>query len=429
VRAPDLVPWRRPAPFALAALGGLFLACSDRPAERPAVDARTLERLEALGYVAEVPTEQTEEGVVIHDPGQAFPGLNCFASRRQKRAVLMDMEGRILHTWKRPRSMKGTFGHVELADNGDLVALRGRQRQLCRLGWEGDLLWCLDARAHHDFDIDPGGDIHVLVSKPIVVTVEGRSYPVLDDRVVRVSPDGQVLEERLSLFELVGDRIESSRWAAISEFMSRAPEERKSLEEASATLEHDVVADSPYDVFHTNSIRIIDRDLPGMYGRGDLLLSVRELDLVLVVDPRTGELKWEFGPGMISRQHDATLLENGNVLLFDNGRASRRSRVIEVDPRTQEIVWSYDGTPGQRFYSAFRGAAQRLPNGNTLITGSARGRAFEVTSAGEIVWTYYTPKTGEKTREVVYNVARIGGHEAEELRRRASRQPPSLSGP
>jgi hypothetical protein len=41
------------------------------------------------------------------------------------------------------------------------------------------------------------------------------------------------------------------------------------------------------------------------------------------------------------------------------------------------------------------GIAQRLTNGNTLITESSFGRFFEVTSQGEIVWEYVNPYLGK----------------------------------
>jgi hypothetical protein len=40
------------------------------------------------------------------------------------------------------------------------------------------------------------------------------------------------------------------------------------------------------------------------------------------------------------------------------------------------------------------GSAQRLPNGNTLITEASFGRFFEVTKEGEIVWDYVNPFFG-----------------------------------
>lgn len=405
----------------LAVLAALVLTTSRHEPEQPPIDPSDLEKLQALGYVAEVPTDHAGEGVVIHDSRRALPGLHCFASRKRGKALLMDMEGHQVHTWDLPESM-GTTEHVELLEDGDLLTVKGVPGGLCRLSWDGEQQWCLDANVHHDVDLDENGDLFVLVNEPTLVQVDGTTYPILNDRVVRATLDGVIVEEVLSLYELVGDRIERSRWSAITRYLGQHPEHRKSFEDASAAVDHDTVSDSPYDVFHTNSVRVIDRDVPGLCRRGDLLLSVRELSLVLIVDPQTRAVRWEFGPGVISHQHDATLLENDRILLFDNGRRSEASRVIEVDPFTREIVWSYDGRPDDPFYSVFRGAAQRLPNGNTLITDSTNGRVVEVTTDGDIVWTYFTLKTGDETREVVHNVSRIVGDRASRIEARIARQ-------
>ena len=98
----------------------------------------------------------------------------------------------------------------------------------------------------------------------------------------------------------------------------------------------------------------------------------------------------------MGHQHDPTLLDNGNILIFDNGwhaltAPTPASRVIEVDPRTNQIQWEYKTKPGWDFFSAFISGAQRLPNGNTLICEGMTGRLFEVTYEGELVWEYTNP--------------------------------------
>ena len=115
--------------------------------------------------------------------------------------------------------------------------------------------------------------------------------------------------------------------------------------------------------------------------------------------------------------HHASLLENGNILLFDNGTSRKYSRVLEVNPGTEKIEWEYKAPNPESFYSETRGAAQRLPNGNTLITESHKGRVFEVTPDKEIVWEFYNPqiqtvrnkKTDkkEKKRATIYRMSRI----------------------
>jgi len=109
----------------------------------------------------------------------------------------------------------------------------------------------------------------------------------------------------------------------------------------------------------------------------------------------------------LRKQHHASLLENGHILVFDNGVRRRKSRLVEIDPLAREIVWSFS-RPG--FYTAFRGAAQRLPNGNHLATESDRGHVFEVAADGRVVWEFWNPTVrGKKDpkRDAIYRLERI----------------------
>ena len=112
----------------------------------------------------------------------------------------------------------------------------------------------------------------------------------------------------------------------------------------------------------------------------------------------------------ISGQHNPHFIADGlpgagNLLVFDNqGGADyppaplgiyAGSRVLEIDPVTEQIVWQYtaedSGRPPWTFFSSFVSNAQRLPNGNTLITEGMHGRIFQVTPSGQVVWEYLTP--------------------------------------
>ena len=129
-------------------------------------------------------------------------------------------------------------------------------------------------------------------------------------------------------------------------------------------------------------------------GDGDLSVSFRQTSTVGIVDRSSGEFSWKWGPGEISHQHNPTYLDNGHVLLFDNGphrQGMSYSRVIEVDPSNNQVVWEYRGDPPISFFSYHISGAERLPNGNTLICEGAPGRIFEVTPTQEIVWEYINP--------------------------------------
>jgi outer membrane protein assembly factor BamB len=112
--------------------------------------------------------------------------------------------------------------------------------------------------------------------------------------------------------------------------------------------------------------------------------------------------------------HDPRLLDSGTILIFDNhwkrippraGAAGVgtgwQSRVLEIDPADGSIVWEYRGSESHPFYSKCCGTAQRLPNGNTLITESEGGRAFEVDPQGRIVWEFYNPERGGDSDEYI----------------------------
>jgi hypothetical protein len=73
--------------------------------------------------------------------------------------------------------------------------------------------------------------------------------------------------------------------------------------------------------------------------------------------------------GPFLRQHDPDFLPNGHILLFDNrkggpGREFGFSRILEIDPATRRVVWSYVGSGQEPFYTDARGKQQPLPNGN-----------------------------------------------------------------
>jgi len=122
--------------------------------------------------------------------------------------------------------------------------------------------------------------------------------------------------------------------------------------------------------------------------QGLVLMSLRTTSGVIGVDKASGAVQLHIGPDVVSHQHAPVPLDNGNILVFDNGnfRAGAHvaySRVLEINPQDQRIVWQYADETAQLFYSPFMG--------NAHITESSTGRLFEVTPAGKVVWEYVIP--------------------------------------
>jgi hypothetical protein len=154
---------------------------------------------------------------------------------------------------------------------------------------------------------------------------------------------------------------------------------------------------SPYipitDWSHLNSVRYIPNNplthVPAY------LISLRNVSTVLMIDASSGDVLWRSPPNTMSTQHDATLLDNGDVLIFNNGflfgGSSISTGLVEINPRTNETVWQYAGGMGggTLFSTILAGGAQRLANGNTLITLSTQGRILEITPDKRTVWEYW----------------------------------------
>ncbi len=137
------------------------------------------------------------------------------------------------------------------------------------------------------------------------------------------------------------------------------------------------------------------------------------MNLILIIAPDSGRILWSWGPGILDWPHMPTMLQNGHILVYDNGAHRTYSRVLELDPVSREIVWEYRADPPEAFYSQTRGSSQRLANGNTLICESERGRVFEVTPEGEVVWEFYNPDLRKGKRRLIYRMERIPPEEVE----------------
>jgi hypothetical protein len=380
--------------------------------------------LRSLPYADSVPLAAGErrEGVTRWVSRKTSPGLTLFTPRREARALLVDLAGRTRHVWAADLADAGPWQHVELLPGGDLLVLV-KDELLARIDWDSNPVWTIRGRFHHDVVRGADGDrLWALDRHERVVSYPGGEVPVLTDRVLEIDAEtGEVLRT-VELLPALRGFIEA-RLPEIADWFAQQGGRDESTR---------LIPDTQPDLFHTNSVVELAGDVPGLGRAGDLLLSVRHLDRLVVLDPGTGELGWVWGKEAgLDGQHHATVLPDGHVLLFDNGRERGWSRVLEVDPAGPEVVWSYQAEPRESFWSRSRGSAQRLADGDTLVTESDLGRIFEVTPDGRIVWEYlsqiYEPAEPDEpparpdgepgpVRAAIYRATRIEGALLDSLR-------------
>lgn len=284
--------------------------------------------------------------------------------------------------------------HVEPLPDGDLLAIT-KDHSLSRHRWDSSLVWRSEMRAHHDLAVRDDV-LLTLVRDRRETRVDQQSIPVLSDGIAEVSAESGEVARTVDLLSLFRPHVPTSRLRRIATRVNQG--------ETAGLLRGGGLG----DVLHVNSIEILDHDIEGIAPAGSILLSLRTISRIAIVDRELEDLLWIWGRGELSHQHDATQLANGNVLLFNNGITQGRSEVLEVDPVAGDVV----GRMGsQALYSRLRGGAQRLANGNTLITESDRGHAVEVTSSGETVWEFWNPDVRHPNdhpeRAVIYRLNRF----------------------
>jgi len=371
------------------------------------LEPSTFEALKSLPYLTWVPIKEDKsaEGgpITEYKPDLSYGGLNIYASDGWTEAYLMDMSGNIVHNWT---SGTHRWHYVEMYDNGDLLGMV-EDESLLKLDWDSNVKWIKKMRFHHDVALAENKDIYIITRNDELVFYRGLPLPILNDRILALSPEGEI-KKNISIFKMLKDKIPPRSFGKIYAWIIMP----HNLLEMLITKKNKAFAfqgwfHCPSDIFHTNTVEIIDKDIKGVCGKGDLLICVRNLDTIGILNVEKEELIWQWGPGELRMPHHPTMLKNGNILIFDNGWERKFSRIVELNPVTRKIVWEYKADQPEEFFSLKRGANQRLPNGNTLITESDKGHVFEITRDGKIVWEFYSPEIERGQRKAIYRMMRI----------------------
>lgn len=364
------------------------------------------EILKSLPYVSCVPIKEEDKmkmGVVIYKPLFTNEGFNIYCSRDNE-ASLMDMRGRVLHTWS---IAAGDWTAVAIDENGDLFFV-SLDKMLVKLDWNSKIIWKNELRFHHYIYLAKDGNIYSLTRKKMYIPDNSYSIPILDDYITILSSGGTV-KQQISIFKLFGNMVDKRKLEKIKQFILAA----------NYTIPMKREEESPLDIFHANSIQVINKDVDGLCKKGDILLSIRELNIVAIVDPVKEKVIWSWGENYLERQHSATFLDNGNILIFDNGYKRNHSRIVEVNPITKKVELKYVANPPSSFFCKLGGAVHKLASGNMLITDTMRGRVFEITKEGEIVWDFYNPVINEMgQRAVIMDMTRLSPEEYRVIKNR-----------
>lgn len=332
----------------------------------------------------EVAKRRVEESCVLtYEPGKCYNGYTLFSNYRGNVFYLIDMEGHVVHYWRVKMASIG-----EVLPNGHLM-YACHWNGMAEIDWDSTELWYYQCSQHHDFSVMSNGHAMILCG------IQGQG-----------SPQRPVWEK------LLNPEIRKGALFGTAYFIEVDPETNERVWEWWADEHIDELTQvgvefprKEFDVFHSNTCEVLPETKLGeedsRFKAGNVVFSHRNLDTVGVINKSDGEIVWAWGPGELDRQHMPTLIPDrhpitgeampgaGHFLIFDNGPHRKYSRVLELNPRNNEIVWEYKAPD---FFGGSLAGQDRMPNGNTVICeGGNRGRLFEVTPEGEVAWEYLTP--------------------------------------
>jgi len=333
-------------------------------------------------------------GLTVCKPDKVQPGYTIYCVKGYDKAIMLDIEGKEVHTWTIPRMS----ANIKPLPEGRILAFTSSEDKgkafdsdaLKEFDWDGILCWEFllpegFMSFHHDFQRLPNGNSLIMTAK--LRTVPQIPHEVRDNIIIEVNKDKDIVWQ----------------WSTLDHYDQLGlSDEAKDMIAGKAGLS---------DVFHSNSIQALPPNQyeadDSRFKSGNILVSQRHTNLVFIIDKETGDIVWRTQQPTVG-QHHASMIPShlqgsGNIILFDNGGYGGYpsvwrlfSRITEFNPLLDKGTWSYsanktDHRPVMSFFSIFRGGVQRLENGNTLITESDWGRIFEVTRTGEIVWEYVVP--------------------------------------
>ncbi len=386
-------------------------------------------------------------GTTIFDPSKTWSGYTVItaipsAYQGVSSCFIVDMNGNKVHEWPKllgfPNKVfpdgvaMGTYTSGPGQNNNEVVVMDFDGKELWKFDdWE-DYGGRRSARQHHDYQVS-GNPTGYYAPGQTPTPMEGKIL-VLSHTDVTVPEIGPNLLEDDVIYEVdVKTKKILWQWQVSSAFDQLGFDDA-----AKAAIAKARKPGGAYDWMHINNVNYVgpnkwwDED-PVKYAAfnpENIIWDSRSSNIIAITD-RKGDIVWKVGPdyraslelrnlGQIIGQHHAHMIPKGlpgegNILVFDNGGSAgygeptamnptgvgvtRRaySRVVEFDPTTLKIVWEYShkqlgGRESETpFFSSYISSAQRLPNGNTLITEGAYSRVFEVTPDHETVWEYIGP--------------------------------------
>ena len=282
---------------------------------------------------------------------------------------IIDLHQRkVVHSWE-PVSVYRLNRFNVLLDGSLLAGSGDGGRATFRMDACSNVVWEQRMRAHRSFERDGDGNFwspwRVV---PSTTPHMNPDFPLLEDGLVRFSPDGEVLSR-----------------VALSGALMRAGHRHLLYGEA---------ARAHGRPFHMNDVEPVLQDGP-FWRRGDLFVSLRNSSVVLLYRPATDEVLW-FQAGPWLHQHDVDVVSDSEISVYSN------NTVFDDDPWVlgANEVYVHDFATGETrspWREAMRrhdvrtwrrGGATVFADGSVMLEEAVYGRILMLSPDGGQVWSY-----------------------------------------
>ncbi len=305
--------------------------------------------------------------------------------------TIIDKFGKEVHRWpvswydiwpnpehlteaEKPKSGAGTHIHgLILLNNGDII-FNFEFLGSVRLNPCGKVLWRLPYRTHHAIFKESENSLWLLgaiIHQKKIPSMPLYKTPYMEHTLLNISNEGKILKE-ISLLKM----LKNSPYSSL----------------LYVNLVRKVPGTIGKDPLHVNDVELFPENMaPGHYKPGDMLVSIRNLNAILVVDKEQERIK-DLIIGPFVRQHDPDFIDGNTISIFDNyfidKADSVKSRIITYNAVEKTFNVHFQASEENGFSTWRMGKHQVLENGNMLIAESERGRAFEIDPNGKVVWNF-----------------------------------------
>ncbi|MGK0170235.1 MAG: hypothetical protein ACI9W2_001960 [Gammaproteobacteria bacterium] len=221
---------------------------------------------------------------------------------------------------------------------------------------------------HHSLERDVDGNFWSPGNTHAPLDADGFDDHLVDDHLVKISPDGQTLFSK-SVIEILKESDLINRMYVYDAYVK--------------------------DPIHLNDVQPVFADGPH-WKRGDVFLSLGHLNMLMLYRPSENKLVW-WSQDQVMHQHDIDVLDEHRIGVYNNNRTTRALGNVVIG-YNEELVFDFaTGKIASPWADAFRrheirtvtqGRVDFGADGSLLVEETDYGRLIKLSASGELEWEY-----------------------------------------